>query len=130
MTDKVYVVTTGCYSDYGIDSIFLNEQDAKDHANKLELEGDYWDGARVEVYDLNKSKKSLTWIAWSKPESIEVDYVSTSHIWDSETKYTVTEHVSVGEHTKSYRVFLHADTKEIAIKTAADLFREHKALNG
>lgn len=130
MTDKVYVVTTGCYSDYSIDSIFLNKKDAKDHANKLDLEGDYWGGVRVEEWDLHKSKKSLTWIAWSKPGSIEVDYVATSHIWDNEPKYVVTEQYAVGKHVNSYKVFLHADTKEIATKIAADLFREHKALNG
>ena len=42
---KVYVVTSGEYSDYGIDSIFSNKEAAEKHCAT-------WDGSNIEEYEL------------------------------------------------------------------------------
>lgn len=50
---KVYVVTSGRYSDYGIDHIFLNEEDADKYVEEKN-KGDY-NQFCVELYNLNKT---------------------------------------------------------------------------
>jgi hypothetical protein len=49
MIDKIYIVTAGTYSDYGIEKCFLNKADAEDYAKKI-------DDAKVEEHDLFNDK--------------------------------------------------------------------------
>lgn len=57
---KVYIATSGCYSDYSIDNVFLNEEDAQAYAA---LNSD----AGVESYELHEGpverrvRYRLTW---------------------------------------------------------------------
>lgn len=51
--EKVYVVTSGSYSDYQINHIFLNEKDADQYVEEMN-KGDYKQFC-VEVFNLNKT---------------------------------------------------------------------------
>jgi len=45
---KIYIVTTGCYSDYSIENVFLDPEKAKAYATMIFSK--YKDAA-IEVYD-------------------------------------------------------------------------------
>lgn len=51
--NKVYVVTAGVYSDYGIDEVFDNREDAEKYIC-LHNNDDYWN-MRIEEYDIYKN---------------------------------------------------------------------------
>lgn len=52
MSRKIYLVSQGCYSDYRIEAVFSNKQDAEDYAKMIGKTG--WSGsAEVETYDLD-----------------------------------------------------------------------------
>lgn len=51
---EIYVVTVGCYSDYGIDKIFTKKEDADEYCRIINQSGRAWeDDARVETYPLD-----------------------------------------------------------------------------
>lgn len=49
--NKVYIVTTGCYSDYTIDSVFSDREKAKRHAELI--------GGRVNPYNVDDIKVDM-----------------------------------------------------------------------
>ena len=51
--DKVYIVTSGEYSDYGIDEVFDNREDAEKYVC-LHKKYSYWD-LHIEEYDICKN---------------------------------------------------------------------------
>lgn len=48
---EVYIVTTGCYSDYGIDKVFLDKEKAEHYA-------EWREDARVEVYSTEEEENT------------------------------------------------------------------------
>lgn len=52
---KVYVITSGSYSDYGIDKVFLDKEKAERY---VELSKDKWDEPRIEVYETDENDNS------------------------------------------------------------------------
>lgn len=52
MMSKVYIVTQGAYSDYGIDSVFSNKEQAEKRA--LLIADQYDEDAYVEEYELDE----------------------------------------------------------------------------
>ena len=70
---KVYVVTSGSYSDYRIEAIFENKEDAEALANVLS------DGNGVDEWEANKQKVVPLWSIWmEKNGDLAEDYVSPS----------------------------------------------------
>ena len=68
---KVYVVTSGSYSDYRIEEIFENEEDANALANVLS------DGNGVDEWEVNKQRVVPLWSIWmEKNGDLDEDYVS------------------------------------------------------
>jgi hypothetical protein len=49
---KVYVITSGSYSDYGIDKVFLDKEKAEKY---VELSKDKWDEPRIEIYETDEN---------------------------------------------------------------------------
>lgn len=45
---KIYIVTSGCYSDYGIDAVFLSKEKAEFYAKHCAIKEDY---PEVEEYE-------------------------------------------------------------------------------
>lgn len=125
---KVYVITKGCYSDYGICAVTLD----KDVAERLRvLHSDKWDEAMIEDYDTDAYDKhlkiGLPWevlfnedgsIYWS--ERLSVDYYELGCV---ETHYRDVQ----GGYVHMLNVTVLAETKEAAIKIAAEKRAEYLA---
>jgi hypothetical protein len=56
---KVFVVTSGCYSEYGIDGIFSTKENAEDYAQTL-----FADDINIEEWDLDEKKPDLNEKEW------------------------------------------------------------------
>lgn len=69
MNNKVYVVTYGCYSGYGIDKIFLDNIKAEEYL-KLVKGSAYDDDHRIEEYELEDERFILN--TFSKYKILEV----------------------------------------------------------
>jgi len=103
---KVYVVTSGSYSDYRIEEIFENEEDANALANVLS------DGNGVDEWEVNKQKVVPLWSIWMKRNGdLDEDYVSPSAgMGNKEQTYCYDD--------DSIHFEILADTLERAIKVA------------
>ena len=71
---KVYIVTSGTYSGYSIDGVFLDEDEAESFAKKLRMHSSIYDDASVE-----------TWTVGGDFAPDGMAYY-TLHIWDDEIK--------------------------------------------
>lgn len=47
---EIYIVTSGSYSDYGIDEVFTNKEKAEDYVRLKNNDSSMWGGYRVETY--------------------------------------------------------------------------------
>lgn len=47
---EIYIVTSGSYSDYGIDEVFTNKEKAEDYVRLKNNDSSMWDDYRVETY--------------------------------------------------------------------------------
>lgn len=124
----VYVITKGCYSDYGICAVTLD----KEVAERLRvLHTDRWDDAMIEEYDTDAYDKHLKiGLPW------EVSFNEDGSIRWSERKSV--DYYKLGCVEKHYRdvidgyvhklsVTVLAETKEAAIKIAAEKRAEYLA---
>jgi len=103
---KVYVVTSGSYSDYRIEAIFENKEDAEALANVLS------DGNGVDEWEANKQKVVPLWSIWmEKNGDLAEDYVSPSANTGSKEDIYCYDDDSI-----HFEIF--ADTLERAIKVA------------
>jgi len=103
---KVYVVTIGSYSDYRIEEIFENKEDAEALANVLS------DGNGVDEWEANKQKVVPLWSIWmEKNGDLAEDYVSPSANTGSKEDIYCYDDDSI-----HFEIF--ADTLERAIKVA------------
>ena len=48
---KVFIVTSGCYSDYAIDAVFTNEKTAEVYADKIDGEVEMWETSPSNLID-------------------------------------------------------------------------------
>ena len=68
---KVYVVTSGSYSDYRIEEIFAKKEDAEALAAVLS------DGNEVDEWEVNKRRVVPLWSIWMKGNGdLDDDYIS------------------------------------------------------
>ena len=102
---KVYVVTSGSYSDYRIEGIFKKKEDAETLASVLS------DGNEVDEWEVNTRRVVPLWALWMKKNGdLDEDYGTPyANTGDKEEIYTY-------EDTATFNVF--ADTVERAIKIA------------
>ena len=55
---KVYVVTSGHYSDYGIEAVFLNKKEAEKYVERMNNINSEYDKCKIEIWDTGISKDS------------------------------------------------------------------------
>jgi hypothetical protein len=87
---KVYIVTRGEYSDYGISKVFLDKEKAKKY---VELSQHHWDTPRLEIYETYDDKiiNKITYVdaRYSKgnkniEDELDVEIKTTNSIDDTE----------------------------------------------
>ena len=71
---KVYVITSGEYSDYGIDAVFTDKSLAEEYVDRNP-------SRRIETYEANKEV----------PEPMSNDYVPTVKIFREKSPYGIIE---------------------------------------
>lgn len=121
---KIYVVTTGEYSEYRIDSVFLDKHKAEIYCAKNNVRRDDY---RIEEYESDDDEiEGEIDIAW-KYEIREGD----RNAWGTIVHYSyrclneVTESNYRSELTAT--VYLRAENDEKALKIARDMFAQYKA---
>ena len=102
---KVYVVTSGSYSDYRIEEIFEKKEDAEALANILN------DGNEVDEWEVNKRRVAPLWSIWMKRNGdLDDDYCSPcANCGDRENIFCYDDSIQFG---------VSADSLERAIKVA------------
>lgn len=122
MEKKIYIVTSGEYSDYGIDAVFTTKENAVEY---VEQHGtDY----NIEEYNLDEEvvKETKLWFIEFEIESQEIKHASptTYNIDKNKDTCKVTEYLS----SKPYITFyVEANTMDRAIKIASERFASVKA---
>ena len=125
MNKKIYIVTSGEYSDYGIDAVFTTKEKAVDY---VEQHGtDY----NIEEYELDKEvekKNQLWYIAFciddgELREAIPISYnrnklVDTCSIFDN---------FNAREKYQNICIYIDADSMDKAVKIAKERFFAVKA---
>ena len=122
---KIYVVTSGEYSDYGIDAVFVDEEKARKYCAERNSESD-WCDCDIETYDTDDVKVD---------DSIDYEYRHIFRYRLNELLYECGEYVRWGG--KSYVekeincikivVILHDRNETQALKIASDMLAKYKA---
>lgn len=128
---KVYLVTSGEYSDYGVDGVFTTRKKAKDYIDSLgDDSNSYYD---IEVYDLDP--QSLM-----QREGVRIYYVefnvATGVVYNVraiDEKHVDLKRLNLNEpwqlqkdHGLGYCVQVKAKDKDHAVKIVGDIRRELK----
>lgn len=115
----VYIVTSGSYSDYGIDSVWDNYKDAQKVADRFGGEG------YVEEYVLNNASRPAKplWAAHMRTDGFKLDATATDA---SDTRDISTQ---VWHHPQTGQIFADAYdvSPERAEKKLYDAIAEYKA---
>ena len=122
MTKKIYIVTSGEYSDYGINAVFTTKEKAADY---VEQHGtDY----NVEEYDLDEEveKKAQLWSVGFRVDDGELLEATTRSFEEDKVRDTCS--VKLSWSGKLYITFyIDADSMDRAIKIASERFAAVKA---
>lgn len=102
---KVYVVTSGSYSDYRLDAIFTKKEDAEALAAVLS------DANGVDEWKVNEQRVVPVWSLWMKRNGDLDDKYSSPYAYADGQ-----EEIACYDDTIHFNIF--ADTKERAIKIA------------
>jgi hypothetical protein len=73
--NKIYIVTSGQYSDYGIDAVFSEKSLAKKYIDSFKKD-DYGDRMEIEEWDLDKNSDQLK--AGRKPFHVQIKKMEKS----------------------------------------------------
>lgn len=119
MAKKVYVVTSGCYSDYRIERVFSTKELADDFCDRYD--NDY----QVVEYELDGEmppREEKVFSIWMQLDNKEVFSVSTRNIKER-------DYVHIGVTQNIYKIkyiefCILSDSKERAIKVASERFGE------
>lgn len=122
MEQKIYIVTSGEYSDYGIDAVFTTKEKAVDYVEQ------YGTGYNIEEYNLDEEvvEETKLWGIEFEIESHEIKMASpiTFNIDKRKDTCKVSEYLS----SKPYITFyIEANTMDRAIKIASERFASVKA---
>lgn len=125
MEKKIYIVTSGEYSDYRIDAVFTTKEKAVDY---VEQHGTRYD---IEEYDLDEEVEKKTQL-WSVEFSVEDGELYEANP-TSRNRNEVVDTCSIfdyweREKEKSYiRFYIDADSMDRAVKIARERFAAVKA---
>ena len=112
---KIYVVTKGSYSDYGIIAATLDEEKAKKIAEKF---SDRWDAAEVEVYEDSDVYLKRSWfIIFDKDGNVSV----VENKDNSEYAYGRIDNIGRNICGEVY-TYVVADKPEEAVKIASEKY--------
>lgn len=112
---KVYIVTSGCYSAYQIDNVFLSKDDAKWFLKHYK-EADSWD-VRIEEYDIGVRKEYILY-GIGMDLSGDTFRVEMMDYDDSSGEY-------FDERYKTYNFCIEAKNRKHAIKIANEHRIQH-----
>lgn len=119
---KVYVITSGCYSDYHICSVNLDKNKADELAKKYSTR---YDSANIEVFDTEEEEEVLkfenVYVCWyyEKNDEIKVN--------ESEFSYFEYDDLKVSKTGYGLVTYVLANTKDDALKIASDKFAKYRA---
>ena len=122
---KIYIVTSGEYSDYGINAVFSTMKRAQEYRQQ------YGMNFSIEVYDVDEEGKKETkvWRVVMSFDNFKV-YECTAGLWGngwgSHMKDTF-EYYLNWEHEELIRLFIEADCMDRAIKIASERIAQIKA---
>lgn len=119
---KIYIVTSGTYSDYGIEAVFTTEEKAKEYVDKY---GDY-DNRRIEVWDTdttNTNKETAIYTVWITPEC-----TSALNRGQPEKRNTIRAYKCSTGRGIGYEITVESDGTERAKKIAAERLAQVKAM--
>lgn len=128
MTDVVYVVTTGTYSDYEIRRIFSTREKAEEYACTLQRRASYEPEAQIEEWEVDTPFDPITDVYWY----IVMDDRET---WAAERQETPpgpenglfnSPLNAVTQSVNQWRVWVRAPHEEYAIKIGAELIAHAK----
>lgn len=119
---KVYVITSGCYSDYHICGVATDKEKANLLAERFSTSHHT---AEVEEYDTDDMAEYLRF-----RNTYSCQYIDkTKRIVISESNYIYPEKSDFMVTKTAYGlyVYVNADTKEMALKKASDMFAKYRA---
>lgn len=122
---KIYVVTSGCYSDYGIDAVFVDKKEAAKFAAVKNKSGNYTT-YRIESYETDDGKIDIG----NNAVGFEYSAFVKSDYFMNETLYVSYDPVPKFKSEASNYwlcVWLEEEDYELAEKILRDRFAEHKA---
>ena len=134
---KVYIVTSGEYSDYHIDAVFTEREKAEQYCAVNNKCGEYSDFHNIEEYDVDKANDSKTEVVYAfhvdptrKPTVEEIYYLENGKI--DAFKKKVKGWSRSGDILKDYYsldrfVFLRENNPEKAKKIVVDRVAKAKA---
>ena len=122
---KIYIVTSGEYSDYGINAVFSTEEKAQEFRQQCGT--DY----RIEVFDIDREVKKETklWRVEMRFDNFEVSECSAglfSDSWGYHMKDTF-EYWLDCEDERYIRLYIESDCMDRAIKIASERIAQIKA---
>lgn len=120
MEKKIYIVTSGNYSDYSIDAVFSTKEKAVDY---VEQHGTYF---RIEEYDIGEEveKKAQLWVMIF---SIKDNKLLQAYVTDGEENKKVDTCYIDKSFTDEIRFYVYADSMNSAVKIASERFAAVKA---
>ena len=135
---KIYVVTSGCYSDYGINIVTTNKEVAENyikvHSNSDWCDIDYYYLEEYDEYDgMNddlEKLQSLEHVFKFWGDSIEGIRIDTYlEFYEENSRTTRIESIDPwsAKHGKDYIIIVHTEDLDLAKKIAGDLFAKAEA---
>lgn len=122
---KIYVVTSGCYSDYGIDAVFVDKKEAAKFA-AVKNKSDSYTTYRIESYETADGKIDIG----NNIAGFEYSTFVKNDYFMNETLYVSSNPVPKFKSEASNYwlcVWLEEENYELAEKILRDRFAEYKA---
>lgn len=122
---KIYIVTSGEYSDYGIDAVFSTKKKAQEYRQQ------HGTGFSIEIFDIDEDIKKETkiWRVVISFDNFKVYECLAGLLgdgWGSHMKDTF-EYYLNWEHEELIRLYIEADCMDRAIKIASERIAQIKA---
>lgn len=64
---EIYIVTSGCYSDYGINAVFSTREKAQEYCDMHNNSSESWDSYSVETYAVDEPYEEIPCVVMVKP---------------------------------------------------------------
>lgn len=122
---KIYIVTSGEYSDYRINAVFSTMKRAQEYRQQ------HGTGCSIEVFDIDEEVKKETkvWRVVMNFDNFKVDECCVGFWgdgWGSDMKDTFEYHLN-WKHEELIHLFIEADCMDRAIKIASERIAQIKA---